>query len=182
MRTEYFPRVVVNGQRLDLSHLDPLTITFESRKVGKVLRVAVTFSNHCFSVSYAKAPQQPPDAVIADGRKMRAFCPTRYRLSRMLPELIRSLPTKKVILAAHESTWVHSLTIEDPDGPYHLFLTIKRSAREKRTWQDVDVIVESAYHQTRDAPITTGSWRPFVIVCAEAYLGHPQRPSKRRRR
>ncbi|WP_234456103.1 hypothetical protein [Stenotrophomonas sp. S41] len=99
----------------------------------------------------------------------------------MLPDLIRSLPTKKVILAAHETTWVHSLTIEDPDGPYHLFLTIKRSAREKRTWQDVDVIVESAYHQTRDAPITTGSWRPFVIVCAEAYLGQPQKPSKRRR-
>lgn len=182
LRTEYFQQVVVDGQKVDLSHLDPLTLTFESRKVGKVLRVAVTFSSHCFSASYGEFPHPPGDTVIRDGKKMRTFCPTRYRLSKVLPDVIRSLPTKKVILAAHETTWVHTLTIQDPSGPYHLFLTIKRSASEKRTWQDVDVIVESAYHQTRGAPNTSGSWRPFVVVCGEAYLSHPQKPNKRHRR
>ncbi|WP_418115810.1 heat-shock protein (plasmid) [Xanthomonas oryzae pv. oryzae] len=185
MRTEYFPPVVVNGQRVDLSHLDPLTITFESLKVGKALRVAVTFTNHCFSASYGEIPHPPGDAVIRDGGgggKMRTFCPTRYRLSKVLPDLIRSMPEKKVILAAHETTWVHTLTINDPSGLYHLFLTIKRSSKEKRTWQDVDVIVESAYHETRNAPTTTGSWRPFVVVCGEAYLANPHKPNKRRHR
>ncbi|SCB04326.1 MULTISPECIES: hypothetical protein [Xanthomonas translucens group] len=182
LRTEYFPQLVVSGQRVDLSHLDPLTITFESEKVGKALRVAVTFTNHCFSASYGEIPHPAGDTVIWDGKKMRTFCPTRYRLSKELPDLIRAMPEKKVILAAHETTWVHTLTIKDPSGPYHLFLTIKRSAKEKRTWQDVDVIVESAYQETRNAPTTTGSWRPFVLVCGEAYLANPQKPNKRRRR
>lgn len=87
-----------------------------------------------------------------------------------------------MILAAHGASWIHTLAVENPDGPYHLFLTVKRSSNEKRAWQDIDVIVESAYPETRNAPTTTGSWRPFVLVCGEAWLSNPHKPKRKRRR
>ncbi|WP_315386503.1 heat-shock protein [uncultured Stenotrophomonas sp.] len=180
--SRYFSPLRVGGQLVDLSHLEPFTIIIQSEKVDKPLRIAITFSNHCFSASHGDIPHPPGDEVIWDGRKMRTFCPTRYRLSHGLPDVIRSLEERKVILAAHGASWIHTLTIENPDGPYHLFLTVKRSSNEKRAWQDIDVIVESAYPETRNAPTTTGHWRPFVLVCGEAWLSNPQKPKKKRRR
>lgn len=180
--SRYFSPLRVGGQLVDLSHLEPFTIIIQSEKVGKPLRTAITFTNHCFSASHGDLPHPPGDEAIWDGGKMRTFCATRYRLSHALPQVIRSLPERKVILAAHGTTWVHTLTIENPDGPYHLFLTVKRSPKEKRAWQDVDVIVESAYPETRNAPSTTGSRRPFVLVCGDAYLSNPQKPKKKRKR
>lgn len=179
--SKYFGPVWAGGQQVDLSHLEPFTIIIQSEKVGKPLRAAITFTNHCFSAKYGEIPHPAGEAVLWDGSKMRTFCATRYGLSHGLPAVIRSLPEQRVILAAHESTWIHTITIENPSGPYHLFLTIKRSPKEKRTWQDIDVIVESAYPETRNAPTTTGSWRPFVLVCGDAYLSNPQKPKKKRR-
>lgn len=180
--SRYFSLLRVGGQVVDLSHLEPFTLIFHSDRVGQALRAAVTFTNHCFSEKHGAIPHPVGDEVIWDKGAMRTFCPVRYQLSKDLPSLIRALPEKTVILAAHEATWVHTVRIESPAGPYHLFLTISRAAGDKQKWQEIDLMVESAYPETLSPPATKGTARPFVIVCGEVYLSNPQKPKKKRRR
>jgi hypothetical protein len=183
LRKEYFSPVWVGGRRVALSHLDPFTMNLQSEKLGKLLRVAVTFSTHCFSETRGKIPHPDGDTVIDhDTAKPRTFCPIRYELSKQLPDIVRGLETKTITLTSFQRNWVHTLLIERPEGPYHVFLEIQRAPRERRTWQDLEVVIESAYHQTDKPPAVSGSPRAFMVVCADIYAPPPQRPQRKRRR
>lgn len=148
-----------------------------SRRVGKDLRVNTTFSTHCFSESYGKIPHPQGDPIIDyDTRRPRTFCPIRYGHSKLLPDLVRSLPDVDVWQTSAVRNWVYSVSIDDPSGPYHMFFEIKKAPAEQRTWQDLNLIVESAYPS---GPPAVRGKKPFVIVCAEAYLGARKQPKKR---
>lgn len=179
--SRYFNQLVIGGNQINLAHLDPFTLTFHSERIGKVLRVAITFTNHCFSAEFGTIPHPAGQPVIWDGKKRRTFCTTRYQLSHDLPDLIRQLPEKTVTLASHGTTWVHTVTIQNPQGPYHAFLTVSRATGHERTWQDINVMVESAYPQTQQPPALKGLPRPFALVCADIYGGNAAKPKKKRR-
>jgi len=182
VRKEYFHPVWVGGQRIDLSHLDPFSMTLHSERLNKALRIAVTFSTHCFSEAYGKIPHPSGDSVIdEDTKQPRTYCPIRYGLSKALPDVIRAMADKTITLTAFKRNWVHTITVESPAGPYHVFVEIHRAGPDKRTWQDLELVVESAYHQTGKPPSVTGSPRPFMVVCAEVYAPPPTKPRKKRR-
>ncbi|CAI3808406.1 hypothetical protein GLGCALEP_05162 [Pseudomonas sp. MM221] len=171
---QYFPPLVVANERIDLSHLSPFTLLVESRLAKRKLRVHVTFSNHCFSRSYTQA--SPPECqVIIDqsAPRLRAFCPIRFRLSRQLPQLIKTLnhPQAKVLETSTERNWCYSITIDDPEGPYHVFFEIRRASKQRRQWQDLQLVVESAYHQSDKAAPNLKGVVGFVLLCGKVYLG-----------
>jgi len=183
LASSYFPPLFVGGQRVDLSHLEPFKLQVASTQAKKTLRVHVTFTSHCFSERLDLARHPGGDPVIdRDTRDPRMFCPMRYRLSFRLPDFIRELPYRTVSVTSALRNWVYTVTIEDPAGPYHVFLELRRAAAVQRTWQDLNLVVESAYPETRGPPAVRGRPKPFPLVCGEVYTGNRTRPRKKPRR
>ncbi|MEE4235009.1 hypothetical protein V2I85_25875 [Pseudomonas viridiflava] len=177
MTHPYFPALVIGHEPIDLSHLEPFTFEVQSHIAGKALRVHVTFSNHCFSKGFKSETHPLGDPIIDRSTpRPRTFCPARYRLSHTLPMLIRSLaesPKTKVWETTAERNWCYSIRIEDPAGAYNVFFEVRRAAKDRRQWQDLQLVVESAYHTDDDSgPRLKGSMA-FVLLCGKTYKGLP---------
>ena len=173
--TAYFSALTIGGQTYDFTHLEPFTFTITSQLAKRDLRVHVTFSNHCFTRGYEPATHPVGEPIIPDGRRQRTFCPIRYRLSLALPDIIQGLmhPKAKVWETAAERNWCFSITVEDPDGPYHVFFEVRRSGQDKRQWQELNLVVESAYHEGDvGGPALKGSMA-FALLCGKVYLRQP---------
>jgi hypothetical protein len=173
---QYFPELVIAGERVDLSHLEPFTFVIQSQLAKRDLRVHVTFSNHCFTQGYEYASHPARDPIIdAGSARPRTFCPIRYRLSQQLPALIKTLnhPKAKVWETSAERNWCYSITIDDPEGPYHVFFEVRRTSRERRQWQDINLIVESAYHEDDDGGPSLKGSMAFRLLCGKVYLSQP---------
>jgi len=171
--TAYFPTLAIGGQTYDFAHLEPFTFTITSELAKRDLRVHVTFSSHCFSEGYDEATHPAGEPIILDGAKrQRTFCAIRYRLSLVLPAVIQGLnhPKAKVYETAAQRNWAYSMTIEDPSGPYHVFFEVRRAADDKP--QDINLVVESAYHQTESPPKLLGKMG-FMLLCGKVYMKQP---------
>lgn len=173
----YFDPLVIDGETFDLSHLQPFTLEFASVQAKKTLRVRVTFSNHCFTRAYEAAIHIPSEPIIdPSGPRPRAFCRIRYRLSLALPALVNGLnqPAVKVWETNSERNWVYSIKIDDPAGPYHLFFEVTRAAGARSDHQDLNLVVESAYHEDpeKGPPILRGRMS-FLLLCSKVYLRQP---------
>ncbi|SFL31577.1 hypothetical protein [Pseudomonas sp. NFACC46-3] len=171
--TAYFPRLTIGGQTYDFAHLEPFTFTVQSDLVGRKLSVHVTFSSHCFSRAYDEALHPSGEQIIFDhAGRPRTFCSIRYRLSLMLPTVIQGLNhhQAKVRETAAQRNWAYSITIADPNGPYHVFFEIRRAAAGKP--QDLNLIIESAYHQTDKPPRLLGRMG-FILLCGKIHMRQP---------
>ncbi|WP_338583507.1 hypothetical protein [Pseudomonas sp. MAG733B] len=171
--TAYFPALTIGDQTYDFAHLEPFNLMIASQLAKRDLRVHVTFSSHCFSQGYDAAAPPTGEPIILDGAgRPRIFCSICYRLSLALPAVIHGLnhPQSKVRETATRRNWAYSMTIEDPAGPYHVFFEIRRAARGKP--QDLNLVVESAYHQTRQSPRLLGKIG-FMLLCGKVYLRQP---------
>ncbi len=159
------------GQLYEFDHLEPFHIKIDSEKAKRELRIQVTFSNHCFS--YTRIDEPWSTVLDKNESRPRVFCPTRYRLSLQLPDIIQRLndPSIKVHQTWHRRNWVYSMKIEDPSGPYHVFFEIKKSPKHKSKYQELSLHVESAYHEDEGrAPNVVGTMK-FHILCNNTYLG-----------
>lgn len=168
----HFPPVRIQGETLHLSHLEPFTLEVESDKAPRPLRVSVMFSNHCFTRSLPPDGSNPEGLPVLDADKPRPrlFCPTRYQLTHDLPSIVRNLsnPQAKVQQTKERRNWVYSITISNPSGPYHVFFEIRKTPKPHRRQQDLNMFVESAYHETDKAPGVLGKMK-FVMLCGKVY-------------
>lgn len=165
----YFPPLTIGALSYTFDHLNPFTFIFHSQMAKRELSVHVTFSNHCFSKAYLPASHPEGEPIIDFGAKARSFCSTRYRFSLQLPAIVTSLnqPHIKVWQTATQRNWAYSIRVEDPAGPYHLFFEIRRAAQ--LTPQNLNLVVESAYHQTESPPKLFGRIG-FQLLCSKVYL------------
>ena len=158
----YHSPIIHGGQSYDCSHLDPFVFSLYSQKVKKDLRIQVRFSDHCFT------------EAIYKGSRERIFNLIRWNLSFQLNAYIHRLthPKLSVYQTAERRNWVHSITIESPQGPYHIFFELTRTPAHKRGFQDLELFVESAYPENPESgsPNVIGSMA-FVILCGKTYLG-----------
>ncbi|WP_369988516.1 hypothetical protein [Pseudomonas xanthosomatis] len=171
----YFPLLVINGQVHDLAHLEPFTFSVHSARCSRDLRVRVTFSNHCFTKGIHCTAEADGAEVVERGRRIRVFCAVRYQLSFRLRLAIEGIaaPTVRVYQTAAARNWCYSIRIDSPDGPYHVFFEVRRAGQEQRQWQELNLIVESAYPQgARPGPALKGHM-PFVLLCSKVYLCLP---------
>ncbi|MBC8679354.1 hypothetical protein [Staphylococcus pseudintermedius] len=173
----YFPDLVISEVNYDFSHLDPFIMMVKSDMAKKELKVHVRFTNHCFTRGYEAFSHPEGEPVIPDhSGNERTFCPIRYRLSLSLPSIINGLvnPQEKVFQTAARRNWAYSITIDDPAGPYHLFFEIRRASRDERHLQDLNVVVESAYHEEKGyGPPDLLGRIGFVALCGRVYCRKP---------
>ena len=168
--TAYFLPLTIGHYTYSFAHLEPFNFKIASQLAKRDLRVHVTFSSHCFSQAYDSATHPHGEPIILDGAgRSRTFCAIRYRLSFGLPAVIQGLshPQSKVHETASRRNWAYSMMILDPAGPYHVFFEIRRAAKERL--QDLNLVVESAYHQTEKPPKLLGKMG-FMLLCGKVYL------------
>lgn len=172
----FFSPLEIEGETYEFSHLDPFTMRFDSKNANRTLRINVRFSNHCFSYSQTDEALAPPTHLLDHNGRSRIFCPIRYRLSLELPKIVRSLnnPKCKVHQTAAERNFNYSLQIDDPQGPYHLFFEVSKATGKSATMQDVNMFVESAYHEDPigKSPVLLGRIG-FHVLCTNVYLNKP---------
>lgn len=173
----FFSPLSIGDQTYDFRHLDPFTMSFYSQMVSKDLRVNVRFSNHCFTHSPLEQAIYSPEFILTDhSSRIRIFCPTRYRLSHMLGEIVRGLnnPQCKVYQTASRRNFNYSLQIENPQGPYHLFFEVSKTTGAASSMQELDLFVESAYPEMPigDSPALVGRIG-FQLLCSKVFLRQP---------
>ena len=152
-------------------------MSFHSKAANKVLRVNVRFSNHCFSFKPDPAVSYDPELLLLDhANRERVFCPIRYQLSFDLPSIVRSLnnPQCKVYETSARRNYTYSLKIENPKGPYHLFFELSRDNTARGKQQDLNLFIESAYHEDplKGSPATIGKIG-FHVLCTNVDLRKP---------
>lgn len=169
--TPYFPPIVIGEDSYDLSHLEPFNFVFKSNIANRTIRVNVSFTSHCFSERRGEVGGANVDI---DTPRPRFFCLTRYRLSKDLPAILASLndPKTKVEQTKSRRNWVYSMKIDDPSGPYHIFFEVKKSEGDKAKSQDVNLVVESAYHEEKSPPNVLGRMN-FQLLCSKVYMKKP---------
>lgn len=174
MSTPYHPPLTIAGRTYAFPHLEPFQMAVASQKVGRLLRIHVRFTNHCFSVAFDAAAYPPGTNTFFDsGSRLRVFCPVRYGLSQQLPAVVQQLshPAAKVRQTAQRRNWLHSAQVIGPTGPYLIFFEIRRTSRNEGHLQDLNLVVESAYLQgARPPPALLGSMN-FVLLAGKTYMG-----------
>lgn len=171
--TSYFKPLKIDGRVYSFSHLEPVTLCFFSQAVNRDLRIHVTYSNHCFTSGWCESSHPEGQPVLKDGGgRPRTFCEVRYRLSKGLPAIVEQLNTAqcKVWQTHARRNWAYSVRVDDPAGPYHVFLSVNRAATGKA--QDIDVMIESAYHETDGGPQLLGRMG-FWMLCTNTWLRKP---------
>ena len=177
MSQPYHPPLFIEGKNRDFSHLEPFHIDIDSVKAGKILHIHVRFTSHCFTKQYDVATHPTDEPILLDaGGYPRSFCPTRHDLSLRIPSLIRALnhPKATVRQTTEERNWLHSVTVHEPDGKYHVFFELRRAPLAARHLQDLNLVVESAYPRNaiRQEPRTRGSMN-FILLCGKVHKGEP---------
>lgn len=177
MTQPYYNSLTLAGEVFEFSHLEPFTMEFESKMAQKWLRLHVTFKNHCFTKGYKPEEHIDGEPIIDEFTSSpRLFCRIRYRLSKALPALIQGLnhPKVEVIQTAAKRNWVYSLTIEDPAGPYHIFLEVRRAAGHQKHLQDLNIVIESAYHEDpEEGPPNVIGPMNFYLLCGKVFTNKP---------
>lgn len=171
--TSYFPSITIGDKQYDFSHLNSFLMSFYSESAKKTLGLYVVFTNHCFTESYQHdSPTNGNPLFSTDTIRPRIFCPIRYRLSQELPRILNGMNHGKVKVSQTKSrrNFVHSIKIDDPNGPYHLFIEVRKRKDEDKKHHDVKVIVESAYHEDDTPPDIIGAIG-FHALCTNTYLG-----------
>lgn len=173
----FFPPVVIGDTTYEFHHLDPFTMRFESKSAKRTLRVNVRFSNHCFTYSTTGVVINDDHHLLRDHmNRERIFCPIRYKLSQKLPSIVHSLNNSacKVHETASRRNFNYSLQIDDPEGPYHLFFEITKTTGHAAKMQDLNIFIESAYHEdpSGNPPNLLGRIG-FHVLCTNVFLGKP---------
>lgn len=176
MSNLYFKPVVIGEENFDLSHLEPFKFDFYSEAVKRRLTIDVKFTNHCFTEAYSPETHVVGEPIFDEhGLRPRAFCRIRYRLSKRLPDIIQSLNDGKVKVEQTSAlrNWVYSVFIDEPEGRYHVFFELRLAHGVERQWQDLNLIVESAYLRGMDSPPSVVGKVGFYVLCSKVYLRKP---------
>jgi hypothetical protein len=87
------------GVECDLTHLDPCTLYFDrppmQGKPSESYKVDTLYTSHCFTRSPKHGEVYGKDLIHPDLYELRLYDIRRYELSKNLPAIIQSLPTRK---------------------------------------------------------------------------------------
>lgn len=174
----YFQDVNYRGETYSLKHLEPFTLSLESKRSKRTLKIRVIYTNHCFSKGLERNKE---DFCVGDPvfdretTRPRIFCSERYDLSLRLEGVIRSLIGRKVRQTASERNWCYVTEVQLDDGDYHVFFELKKASDEKKRMQDLELRVESAY-LLREANFL-GSML-FDLLCSKVYQNEKTRTKR----
>jgi hypothetical protein len=133
------------GVTYDLSHLHPFRYHLQLEAKGDrralTVEIRVAFESHTFTVGCLMA--ESPHLQYSGGQHdLRRFCPTRYELSKLLPDVIRNLRVRRCYFALRNNFFVVELPRGlQPDREYRVFFDVRPTPDRDA----VMVRVQSAY-------------------------------------
>lgn len=105
-------------EHYSLSHLHPFAQLIELAPTGRhptlTVKLHVSFGLHTFTRAIELGDGR--HQFYRDNRETRTFCPTRYTRPLELPEIIRTLKTRRCEFARGMSGPVNYVTVETTDG------------------------------------------------------------------
>lgn len=178
---KHFPSKKFQGKLYTFEHLSPSKhlIALDAKRQQHI-KLRVTYSIHCFTEEFDSALHIDHHRYTF-ANETRAFNPTRYECSLLLPKIIGSLERARVYRAMQKNyTYVANISIDGSSQPYSLFFTLLKEAREL---PEIKMYVQSAYLK----PLTVGpnaqSWRFGSLLGQVAGVFEPQikkvRPKKK---
>jgi hypothetical protein len=151
--------LVVDGQTIDLAHLEPFTFAIVPVDFDYPVNIHVKFHHHCFS---EKIGDNSPQAILrpphGDRHQPRCFSPDRYELSKQLVLLIAGFDRKPISRSSNGNL----VRIELPNGrSYAIFFTLRRIANSQ-----CELTVVSAFSPENTRTIaSSGSLKFSLAVC-----------------
>src|SRR5207302_1417578 len=104
--------IVINGEKFALGHMAQTVIHVPCQEIGREIVIGVTFTCHCYTEKFNSEKHKAEEVALYDsGGKPRVFCKVRHELSARLPEIIKSLPGKKVYQTAQQRNYVYSVPL-----------------------------------------------------------------------
>jgi hypothetical protein len=143
------------GNACSLTHLHPFSFAHSLPASDKyqavTVEVRVAFSCHVFTKDQT-ADDGGTKPYIERSHETRMFCEKRYALSKILPDLIRSLGTRRCFYTGYKNYF----TVDTPSRlnateEYRVFFDVRPSGKDA-----VLVMVESAYAADLDDPAPHG--------------------------
>ena len=135
----------------------------------RVVIIQVSFTSHAFTRD-CEADEVPHPHYSAPG-EARRFDHERYKLSKLLPDIIRNIGNRKCFFAKYDNFFVFELPEGIPDdSEYWVFFFLERA--DKDEGYALHLIVQSAYVGQRDRsrrpekanPANGGVRMPFLLI------------------
>lgn len=151
-----------DGKTYDLTHLHPCTFKFErpaeGNKAAEVYTVDVVFTLHCFSREPKEAETYDASLIYPDSYEKRIFDFRRYELSKLLPDIIQALPTRK---PRHNNNRRNFFSVEvirenSTTVEYDIFFKMKKVSKGR-----LEMLVETAFVRDPDYDSTRPDGRPI---------------------
>jgi hypothetical protein len=178
------PYVSPSGKAYPVNHLHPFRIILflpaSSGSDDIELDLEVGFSMHTFTRGRCAADSSV--SIYADARECRTFDEERYALSHRLPDLVRSLTSRKCYHARNQNYLsVDGISTPEVTSDYRVFFVLRRSRKDSASQRScVRLIVQSAY---ATPPSSRGKERPIRFrVLLRRVLGLSAGSKKRRPR
>jgi hypothetical protein len=157
------------GQTYKFAHLEPHTEIFvrpaAKNQPSEAFTVDVRYSDHCFTRRPKSDEYYDAQLAYQNGdKKIRLFCPKRHEMSKLLPELIRSLPIRTL---QHNGTRGNFFTLDTLDlngNPvkYIIIFNVRKSGKGR-----MELLIETAYIEESDygsASLTGRRVRFWIIL------------------
>ena len=159
--------VSYRGQIFSIDHLAPQVITCPCTGLDRELIILVSFANHCYTRSFDVNIHAKNDILLYDSpNRARVFCPTRHKLSFLLPKIVTDFPSKRVHQTTSKRNYVFSARIHDGRVTYNAFFMLQRAPKTEAA--DLRMTIESAYPEDRID--VSGSVR-FTLLAHHTYVG-----------
>lgn len=172
------PYVDEKGQAYPLNHLHPLRydVLLEGGhdKPELLVHVYVGFGMHCFTRKIADGDGS--SSLYTDDRESRTFCHERYQLSKLLPEIARTLGVRQCGFAKNENFVTIDINGQgDSSVRYAVFFNVK--AWKERGMNSVLVVIQSAYGLSLEKLVPSKGKIRFHVLLGHALRGtKPKKP------
>jgi hypothetical protein len=113
------------------------------KEIHRDISIGVTFTCHCYSEAFDPKKHKPEEMALRDsGGRPRVFCKVRHELSARLPEIIKSLPGRRVYQTAQQRNYVYSVPLDIEGQIYEVYFMLQR---HRGKGFDLRLTIESAY-------------------------------------
>lgn len=173
-----WPAFAYQGRHYDLSHLDEHQFEVTD-SAGVTRRIAVTYSDHCFT----RSPKPNDDPTIAyqySDRRPGHFCFVRYQLSLGLRDHLVALASGKVWTVEGDNFAAFPVvTLREQAALYGIMFSLDRVSGLP---VHLHMRIKSAYLVDQKVPVTYGSIRFVRLVALRMQNRRPGRILDRNRR
>lgn len=169
----------------DLSHLHPLSfdviVPAQPGKPQQVYRVNVIFGMHCFTRKPVPGETYSADLEYEHEGESRVFCSERHALSMSLPEIMRSIGSRKCFHTNYGTYFiVEAVNLDGKKYEYAIFFKVSKASKGLR----LNVYVQSAYRLDGDervgdgVPLKKSKPIKFMVIAHNTCTGKAIKPPR----